>query len=211
MDLYLKEFKDIDCDMICINNSEYVDNTKIYRSVISIDSKPIVIKSPKLHIRKLEKNNDNLTNIHFELTSECEEFYQFILKFDKVIKKLLSNNSEKILGFPLSSVNTENLYKSTLNLPINIHHYPSFAASIESANDINVFNKSNDMLQLNSLHENNEVMILFNPTHIDFYKNRISLNIKLHTIKIYNQIPQINEYMFSDTELSDEIICSEEN
>ena len=211
MELYLKEFKDIDCELIDINSSKYINDAQIYRSMLSIDSKPILIKSPKLYIQKIEKHGDDFKNIYLELTQECDEFYTFLLNLDETIKKTLVQKSTDIFGFPLSSNNVNNLYKSTLNLPSTIKRCPQFVTSIDSVDDLNVFSKSNDKLQINSMHENNEVMILFSPTYIDFYKNKISLHMSLHTIKIHNQIPQISEYMFSDTELSDGIIGSDEN
>lgn len=211
MNLYLKDFREFDCESIEIHNAVYIEDSKTYRSTLSADSKQIIIKSSKLYIQNIIEKDNGKFELIFELGQDSNDFYQFLLKFDNSIKKNLVCNSNKIFGFPLSENNVNNLYENTLRLPIDIKRYPSFVTTVNSADELNIFNKSNDKLQFDSLQENNEVMILLSPSYIDFYKNKISLNILLHTVKIYNQIPQIDEYMFSDTELSksDEIICSE--
>lgn len=209
MNIYLADYRDFDINLIEFTNSKYNNDAKCYEIMLLCQNKPLIIKAPKLYIQKIlkdETNPDSILDIELELMIECDDFYKFIINLENHIKNKIANESLKCIGVQIPREGINNLYHSMLSLPISIKKYPYIKISWD--NNCSVFNKSNEIVNTSLLQENNEVMALIKFNKINMYKNKIALDVSLHTIKIFNQITQISEYMFDDSDSNEQIFDS---
>lgn len=184
-------------DMVILNKMEYCNDKDIYISSIELlNDNKIMIKSPIVIIDAITKNNNDIL-ITFKLKNSNDMFTDHIEQVEDTLKKTLIKNSETIFGRAIQEKKLHGLFKSLIKRS---ETHTTFDAIIDMSN-IHVLSKSNEELDINTIKQDNEVELLLNISHIEFYRDKIQPITKLHKIKVYNQISQINEYMFNDSDI----------
>jgi hypothetical protein len=205
----VESYNNINFDRLILEDTKYNEIDNIYESNISYDEKPLIIITPKMILNDMEYTSGKLSNLIFEFPDSSDEFYKFLLDLDKVLKNKIITGSEQMTGDTIPKNNIDELYKSNLELPKTLLSSPMLNITIYS-NDLEddkiyIYNKNEDRLDIDSVMISGESSMLLKIVKIKFYRRKINLVISLHSIKISNQVPQLNGFMFNDSESDSDV------
>ena len=185
----------IDYEKITLTTFKSITKT-LKTSKVLYDNSDFMVKGSKVLLKKIISNSHNkFTKLTLEFLPESDDFYQFFFDYRNVIIDKLYSNSKLLFGINIPERNIENLMRHCVNLPNSLKECPKFDLEID---DLLVVNSNNDKIDVNSLQEDTLVEILFTIDEICFYTNKITINLKAKSIKNYNQIPQLQDYMLSN-------------
>ena len=205
----VESYNNINFDRLILEDTKYNEIDNIYESNISYDEKPLIIITPKMILNDMEYTSGKLSNLIFEFPDSSDEFYKFLLDLDKVLKNKIITGSEQMTGDTIPKNNIDELYKSNLELPKTLLSSPMLNITIYS-NDLEddkiyIYNKNEDRLDIDSVMISGESSMLLKIVKSKFYRRKINLVISLHSIKISNQVPQLNGFMFNDSESDSDV------
>jgi hypothetical protein len=197
----LIKFNDIKLDDVTICKACASEKINLYLAKILYNNKPLYTDSLKMVVSDMDIDNKKIC---FQFSTESNDFYKFIINLDDTLKMKLSNESESVLGFKSSQRNINNLFKTTIQIPVNVTDAPYLHFNYD--NNIKIYDINGKNILFKDIKSNYETVLSFSIKNIEFYKNKINLSLTLQTIKVLHDIEQSNDYMFRDTESS----CSSE-
>jgi len=205
----IESYNNINFDRLILEDTKYNEIDNIYESNILYDEKPLIIKTSKMILNDMEYTSGKLSNLIFEFPDSSDEFYKFLLDLDKVLKNKIITGSEQMTGDTIPKNNIDELYKSNLELPKTLLSSPMLNITIYS-NDLDddkiyIYNKNEDRLDIDSIMISGESSMLLKIVKIKFYRRKINLVMSLHSIKISNQVPQLNGFMFNNSESDSDV------
>lgn len=203
MDINIVSYDLIDYNNISIEKP--IENKNLYTSKILYNDKSFCIKSPKMLLKNIIMDNNTISAIEVEFISENNNFYQFFFTYRIALIDNIYNNSERLLGSKLPEKNVENLMRNIIQLPKTLKNFPHIHLKTDN---LVVVNNSNTVIDNNSLQEDTLIEFVFSLNTLNFYTNKITIDVKTNSIKNNDHIPQISSYDFDNsdtsiTELSD--------
>ena len=95
----------------------------------------------------------------------------------------------------------KNLFRSNILLPETLSSNPGlkFKINIDENNNLKLNNKIN----LEEIKKNIKLKLYLNLSNVNFYKNKIIININIENINISNNYSSITEYSFSDNKYAE--------
>jgi len=201
-DYNIVDYDKLRLDDIYLNDSKFNKTDDIFESYVLYKDKPLLLKTSKMILNNMVYDDDELSSLIFEYPHSSNDFYEFSLNLEDTIKNKICDESQRIVGDNISKDNINDLYKSNIELPKTLTSTPELTIYIDD-NEIHVCDKNNDTLDIDDIRVNNEHVMLLEVRKVIFHRRKIELILLLRTIKIFNQIPQLDEFMFENTD-SDE-------
>ena len=144
------------------------------------------IQTPKLTISNISKKITLLLN---------EQMENLLIKFDNKIISLISENSENFFEDKLSLEDAEDIYKHSFK-----QNRKDSKISLSLNKNLTIYNKHKDILELDTLCEDDTIICLIKCKKLVFYKNYCEPLWEVFQIKLKEQEINTKNYLFVQDE-----------
>jgi hypothetical protein len=194
---------------INLSNLQFTDpiiNNDLYESYVYYNNNDepnqIIFKTGNMRIININQIN-NKYQLIVQFIKDYDKFYDFIYNLDKTIISNVFDNSQYWFNNKANIHVLNNMFKPSINVPINLHSFPTMTLYIN--NNCSIIDINGDEIPIEDLQPNYEINMVIHVDKILFYSNKYVLNYNVHLINIQKYCCQSDTYDFIDSPINPSI------